>query len=256
MPRHDDGCCRNSSGNEDIAVGGAQVDVGLARSGIALDDGFKVKTRLLECLDHLVTDLKALLANAGAHSGLDAVGTRAHAAHLLDSRPCDASHGAPPSGMHGRDDTCHVVDEDDGHTVGRVDADNHTVECRYQRIHALEGNLLPVDVKGAEMLIDDRHTARMGLARHDQVIEVHTQLHGQRDARIQYAQGIVTDIVTQVHARIGIAPVHLAACGREGLDTVHGAHKIQFLQLHHVDKGSIFYLFRPQKWEKNSTFAL
>ena len=62
----------------------------------------------------------------------------------------------------------------------------------------------------------------------DEVIQVNAQLHRQRDAGIKHAQGIIAHIVTQVHTRIGIAPIHLATRRRKGLHTLDGSRKIQF----------------------------
>ena len=93
-----------------------------------------------------------------------------------------------------------TVNQDDGHAIGRIHADDDALQPCHQRVNALEGGLLLVDIHRTETLVDDGHTARMRLARHDQVIEVNTQLHGQREPRVQHPQRIVAHIVTQVHS--------------------------------------------------------
>ena len=120
---------------------------------------------------------------------------------------------------HG-DDAGLTVNQDDGHAIGRIHADDDALQPCHQCVYTLEGRLLLVDIQRAETLVDDGHTARMRLPRHDQVIEVNTQLHRQREPRVKHPQGIVTHIVTQVHARVGIAAIHLASCRREGLNAL------------------------------------
>ena len=145
--------------------------------------------------------------------------------------------------------------EGHGHTIGSVHADDHIRERCHQCINALKCSLLLVDIERSEMLIDDSHAARVHLPRHHQVVQVHPQLHRQREPRVKHPQGIVTHIVTQIHPRVRVAPVHLTSCGRESGHALDRHSKIQFFQFHHVDKGMKLFPFGPHESKKSVTFA-
>ena len=125
--------------------------------------------------------------------------------------------------------SCVHVNQDNGHAVGCIHADDNPRKFGYQCVNTLKDTLLTVNIKRTEALIDDRHAAGMRLPRHDEVIEVNPQLHCQCDARVKHAQCIIAHIVTQVYTRIGIAPVYLTACGRECIHAHYRLRKIQLL---------------------------
>ena len=138
----------------------------------------------------------------------------------------NTSHGATPSGMSYRYYTRLLINKHNGHTIGRIHTDNHTLQLGNQRVHALKRRFLLVDIHRAIVLIDNRHAARVGLPRHDQIVEFHAQLHRQSDTGIQHPQSIIADIVTQVNTRIGIALIHLATSHRKRFHTLDSLHKI------------------------------
>ena len=158
-------------------IGCTQVDVGFARLGIALDYRVEVKFCLGKGLYHLISHLEAILADAWPHGDLDAVGTRTQSAHLTNDGSGIAPHGAAPPGMDNGDDASLIINEDNGHTVGSVHPNDHTPQRCHQRVNAFKSRFLLVDIKRAESLVYDCHTAGVGLSRHHQIIKVETQLH-------------------------------------------------------------------------------
>ena len=154
----------------------------LARMGMTHDDGIQVKMRISESINDLISHLEAPLADAGSHGYLDVVGASALTAHLLHNSLTNTSHGATPSRVGHCNDTRLTVNQNDGHTISGIYADNNALQFCHKRIDTLKRRLLFINVKRAEMFIDNCHTARMRLARHDQVVEVHAQLHRQRES--------------------------------------------------------------------------
>ncbi len=210
----------------------------LAGRGVALDDGIEAETRLQECVNHLIAHFKTFLTDAGTHGNLNLAKVCIQSAHFLYHFLGNASNGASPSGMSYRNNALLDIGKDDGHAVGRVHADDNSLERCHQGIHALECGLLLIYVEHSILFVDDSYTARMGLPRHYQVVEVHAQLHGQRQSRVKHPQRIIAHIVAQVHTRVSITPIHLTANCRERLYALDRRHKIQMQKFHHVYKGS------------------
>ena len=240
MLRQDDITGWNSCCNEDVAVGGTQVNVGLARIGIALDNSVKVKMSLFKGFYHLITHFKTILTDAGSHRGLDAVGSCSLPTHHIHRVLGNSSYGTPPTRMGYGNDSRLGIGKDYGYTIGGIHADDHTLESSYQGIYAFKGFFLFIYIRQTKMLIDDCHAAGVGLARHDKVIQVHAQLHCQGDTRVQDTQGVIAHIVTQVYPGIGISSVRFTPCGRECRHTLDGLHKIQSHKFHHADKDNIY----------------
>ena len=72
--------------------------------------------------------------------------------------------------MSHSDDTSLSVSKDNRHTIGSIYANDHIREPRYEGIHSLKRLLLLVNVAVHEISVYYRHTARMRLSWHDQVI--------------------------------------------------------------------------------------
>ena len=159
-----------------------QIDMRLARCSIANNDVIKVKMGLTEGLHDLISHLEAPLADAGSHGYSDTVSASALTAHLLHDSLTNTSHGATPSRVGHCNDTRLTVNQNDGHTISGIYADNNALQFCHKRIDTLKRRLLFINVKRAEMFINNCYTARMRLARHDQVVEVHAQLHCQRES--------------------------------------------------------------------------
>ena len=206
---------------------------------------------LLEGSYHLITHLKTILTDARSHCDLNTVGLRTLAAHFAHHALSNTSHCAPPASMSHGNDSSLSISQNDGHTIGSVHADDNTWHCRYQGIHAFKGFFLFVNIQRAEMLIDDCHTARMGLTRHDKLVKVHTQLHRQAEARIQNTQGIITHRVTQIYTGVGIAPIRFTPSGRECHHTRDRLYKIQSHKFHHADKDNKISVLLRHKSGKN-----
>ena len=98
--------------------------------------------------------------------------------------------------MSHSDDTSLIVSKDNRHTIGGIYADDNTLKPRYEGIHTLKRLLLLVNVAIHEIRVYYRHTARMRLSWHDQVIQVHAQGHRQPNARVKHPQCVIAHIVT------------------------------------------------------------
>ena len=232
MLRQNNVARRNACCHKHLAVGGTQVDVGLTSGCIPRHDGIQVKSSLLKGLYHLITHLKTVLADARTHRGLDTLNPSTLAAHFLDYRTGNAAHSATPSRMGYSNDIRRLIGKHNRHTIGRIYPDDYTRQSRHEGIHALQRLFLLVNVIVHKMSVDNRHVAGMRLSRHDHSIQVHTQLHGKHDPGVEHPQRVITHIITQVHTRIGVAPIYLTACGTECRHTLYRPNKCQFLQFH------------------------
>ena len=65
---------RNTCGDKGLFIGRTQVDVCFACCGVAFHDLIKVKFRIGKSFHHLFAHFKAILADAGAHGNLNAIG--------------------------------------------------------------------------------------------------------------------------------------------------------------------------------------
>ena len=232
---------RDAGSHKHLAVGTPQVDVGLARGGIAVHDAGHVKSCLCECLGNLVAHLEAVGADARTHRGMNLLGLGSQPAHGLDSALGDAPHRAAPARMGDGDDARHWVGQGDGHTVGGVHPDADVGQCGHQCIHLVEPAFLLVNV-GIEIgLVNHCHMGGVGLSRHHQLVQVDAHLLAEHQPCIQHPQCVVAGVVAQIPLRVGIAVVHRPALHLHRLDARHLARPFQLLNCHHLHPFCVYW---------------
>ena len=101
---------------------------------------------LFEGFDHFVTHLETVLADAGSHCCLNAVDSGALTAHFFNHSLGNTSHRATPARMGHGDNAGLTVNQDDGHAIGRIHADDDALQPCHQCVYTLEGRLLLVDI--------------------------------------------------------------------------------------------------------------